>query len=37
VVLTPAAQARLDALPGDFLDFIAFPEIFAEQPEAKAA
>ena len=31
VVLTPEAQARLDALPGDFLDFIAFPERFAVQ------
>ena len=37
VVLTPTAQTRLDALPGDFLDFVADPARFAEQPEAKAA
>ena len=37
VVLTPEAQARLDALPGRFLDFITAPEIFAEQPVAEAA
>ncbi len=37
VVLTPEAQARLDALPDQFLDFIAFPERFAEQPVAEAA
>ena len=37
VVLTPEAQARFNALPGKFLDFIADPESFAEQPVAQAA
>ncbi len=37
ISLTPEAQARFDALPEQFLDFIAAPERFAEQPEAKAA
>ena len=37
VVLTPAAQARLDALPEQFLDFIADPERFAARIEAEAA
>ncbi len=37
VVLAPEAQARLDALPGHFLDFITAPERFAEQPVAEAA
>ena len=34
---TPEAQARLDALPERFLDFITAPERFAEQLVAKAA
>ncbi len=35
IVLTPEAQARLDALPEQFMDFVAVPERFAEQrPEA---
>ncbi len=37
VVLTPEAQARLDALPERFLDFVSAPERFAEQLEAEAA
>jgi hypothetical protein len=37
LVLTPEAQVRLDALPGNFLDFIAIPARFAEQPMAEAA
>ena len=37
IVLTVEAQARLDALPEQFMDFIAVPERFAEQPEAEAA
>ena len=37
VILTPEAQARLDALPERFMDFIAAPESFFAQPEAKAA
>ena len=37
VVLTPEAQARFDALPGDFPDFVTAPEMFAIQIEAKAA
>ncbi len=37
VVLTPEAQARLDALPERFLDFIAAPERFFARPEAEAA
>ncbi len=31
VVLTPEAQARFDALPESFMDFIAGPEKFAVQ------
>ena len=35
IFLTAEAQARFDALPGQFLDFIAAPERFAAQwPEA---
>ncbi len=35
VVLTAEAQGRLDALPGQFLDFVAAPDRFAAQwPEA---
>ncbi len=34
---TPEAQARFDALPEQFLDFIAAPASFAAQLEAKAA
>ncbi len=37
VILTPEAQARLDALPEQFLDFIAAPVSFAVQMEAEAA
>ncbi len=37
VVLTPEAQARLDALPERFVDFIAAPERFFARPEAEAA
>ncbi len=37
VVLTPEAQARLDALPERFIDFVAAPERFFARPEAKAA
>ena len=37
VVLTPEAQARLDALPERFLDFVAAPEKFAVQPLPEAA
>ncbi len=37
VVLTAEAAARLDALPERFTDFIAAPERFFAQPEAKAA
>ncbi len=37
IVLTREAQARFDALPEQFLDFVAVPERFAEQLEAKAA
>ncbi len=37
IVLTPEAQARLDALPEQFLDFAAAPENFTAQTEAKAA
>ena len=37
LVLTPEAQARLDALPEQFLDFIAAPESFGAQPVAEAA
>ncbi len=31
VVLTPEAQARLDALPKQFMDFIAAPETLVAQ------
>ena len=37
IVLTAEAQARLDALPERFMDFIAAPERFFVRPEAKAA
>ncbi len=37
ISLTPEAQARLDALPERFLDFIAPPERLTEQLVAKAA
>ena len=37
VVLTAEAQARLDALPERFMDFIAAPERFFARPEAEAA
>ena len=37
VVLTPEAQARLDVLPEQFLDFVVAPVSFAEQPVAEAA
>ncbi len=37
VSLTAEAQARLDALPERFLDFIAAPEWFFARPEAEAA
>ncbi len=34
VVLTAEAAARLDALPDNFLAFIAIPERFFARPEA---
>ena len=37
ISLTPVAQARLDALPEQFLVFVVAPERFFAQPEAKAA
>ncbi len=37
VVLTAEAQARLDALPERFMDFIAAPERFVAQPVTDAA
>ncbi len=37
VVLTAEAQARLDALPERFMDFVAAPARFATQLEAEAA
>ena len=37
VVLAPEAQARFDALPEQFLDFVVAPASFAVQLEAKAA
>ena len=37
VALTPEAQARLDALPEQFLNFVVAPASFAVQLEAKAA
>ena len=37
ISLTPEAQARFNALPGKFLDFVTAQERFAEQPVAEAA
>ena len=37
VILTAEAQARLDALPERFIDFVAAPERFFARPEAEAA
>ncbi len=37
IFLTPEAQARFDALPEQFLDFVAAPASFAAQLEAQAA
>ncbi len=37
VPLTAEAQARLDALPERFMDFIAAPERFFARPVAEAA
>ncbi len=37
ITLTPEAQARFDALPEQFMDFIAAPEKFAVQPLPEAA
>ena len=37
ISLTPEAQARFDALPEQFLDFVAAPASFATQLEAEAA
>ncbi len=37
ISLTPKAQARFDALPEQFMDFIAAPEKFAVPPLPKAA
>ncbi len=37
VILTAEAQARLDALPERFMDFIEASESFAAQLEAEAA
>ncbi len=37
IFLTPEAQARFDALPEQFLDFVVAPASFAAQLEAKAA
>ncbi len=37
VPLTAEAQARLDALPERFIDFVAAPERFFARPEAEAA
>ncbi len=37
VILTPEAQARLDALPEQFQDFVAAPPSFAVRLEAVAA
>ncbi len=37
ITLTPEAQARLDALPERFMDFIAAPERFSARPETEAA
>ncbi len=37
IFLTLEAQVRFDALPEQFLDFVAAPASFAAQPEAEAA
>ncbi len=37
ISLTPEAQARFDALPEQFLDFVAAPTSFAAELEAEAA
>ncbi len=37
ISLTPEAQARFDALPKQFLDFITVPDGFAAQHVAEAA
>ncbi len=37
VILTAEAQARLDALPERFMDFVEVPASFAAQLEAEAA
>ncbi len=37
ISLTPEAQARFDAPPEQFLDFVAVPASFAAQLEAEAA
>ncbi len=37
ISLTPGAQTRFDALPEQFMDFIAAPEKFAVQPLPQAA
>ncbi len=37
ISLTPEAQARFDALPEQFLDFVAAPPSFAVRLEAVAA
>ncbi len=37
IILTAAARARFDALPDNFLAFIAVPERFFARPEAEAA
>ncbi len=37
ISLTAEAQARFDALPEQFMDFIAAPEKFAVQPLPEAA
>ncbi len=37
ISLTPEAQARFDALPERFMDFVEVPASFAAQLEAKAA
>jgi hypothetical protein len=37
ISLTPEAQARFDALPEQFLDFVVAPAGFAAQLEAEAA
>ncbi len=37
IFLTPEAQARFDALPERFMDFVEVPASFAAQVEAEAA